>query len=64
MRGFSFVQFRLWRVRTEIVLGLLSVDGLLHRIRIQCPSTPTYPVYVRTGGAPTPRTEFTRCTAI
>lgn len=35
-----------------ICLGLLSVDGLLRRIQTQCPSTPTYPVYVRTGGAP------------
>jgi hypothetical protein len=36
-------------------LGLLSVDGLLHRIRVQSPSTPTFPDYFTDGWSPTHR---------
>src|ERR1700733_3250615 len=38
-------------------MGLSAVDGLLHRIQAQSPSTPTYPVYVRPGAAPTPHVD-------
>jgi len=43
-------------------MGLSAVDGLLHRIQTQSPSTSTYPVYVRPGAAPTPHFKFSRST--